>query len=1150
MQYRQIRERIMQPIMMSKRFFPLFVTQFLGAFNDNLFKNALVILIAYQIAAADRGAAAQLVNLAFGLFILPTLLFSYLAGQIADKIDRGQVAQWVKLAEIILAGCGGIGLYLANLPLLLLTLFGFGVHAAFFGPVKYALLPQHLREEELLVGNGYIDAGTFLAILGGTIVSGLLILTGHGPLVVAMLMIVLALFGYLASRKIPTAPAPVPALQLAWHPWRETVAMLRYSSQRREEFLCILGISWFWFIGALFLAQFSPFAKDVLHADEQVVTLLLVAFSIGIAAGSLLSTRLIKGLVRATPVPFGALGMSLFALDLYFTTRHAGGQTNGALLSALDFLHQASGQHILLDLFGLAVCGGVYIVPLYALLQVRADQKHVARTIASNNLMNALFMIVAAVLAMVLIRLGLSIPQIFLLTALLNLLVVAYISKLLPFSLLAAVLKVLYRVEVKGLENWHKAGERVLIVANHTAFLDAAVFAAFLPEKVGFAVNTFIIKKWWLRLLLSLVDAYPLDPTNPMAAKGLINYLKQDKKVMIFPEGRLTMTGALMKIYEGPGMIADKSGAMLLPVRIDGAQYSPTSKLKGKVRIRLFPKITLTFLPPRQFELPPALKGRRRRQMAGTQLYNLMSEMIFDSSPTRDTLIKALLRTRRIHGGRHVAMEDQRREPINYAKCIAVSLVLARQIRKNIGDKEQRIGMMLPNSTTAAVTFFAFQALGRVVAMLNYTAGPSQLLSACRAAELKTIVTSRQFVEVGKLGSVVVAIQATGTKILYMEDLQAQIDWVGKIYGLLARILPEGLLALTNSAGADDAAVILFTSGSEGVPKGVVLSHYNILANRYQLASRIDFGPQDIVFNCLPMFHSFGLTGATLLPLLAGIKVFFYPSPLHYRVVPELIYDSDATILFGTDTFLAGYARYANPYDFYAVRYVFAGAEKLRDETRQLWMNKFGLRLFEGYGATETSPVIAVNTAMHYRAGTVGRFMPGIAVRLTAVAGIDNGQQLLVKGPNVMLGYLKEDAPGLLQPIADGWYDTGDIVAVDDDGFVTIRGRTKRFAKIGGEMISLAVVETTIANLWPGVNHIVVSIPDARKGEMLVLLTELPTAMLDQLPPHFRQHGLTELSVPRRLLKLEKLPLLGTGKMDYVQARSLALEQFGAAGDE
>jgi acyl-[acyl-carrier-protein]-phospholipid O-acyltransferase / long-chain-fatty-acid--[acyl-carrier-protein] ligase len=331
-----------------------------------------------------------------------------------------------------------------------------------------------------------------------------------------------------------------------------------------------------------------------------------------------------------------------------------------------------------------------------------------------------------------------------------------------------------------------------------------------------------------------------------------------------------------------------------------------------------------------------------------------------------------------------------------------------------------------------------------------------------------------------------------------------------------------------------EAAVILFTSGSEGVPKGVVLAHKNLLSNRHQLAARIDFNPTDIVFNALPVFHSFGLTGGFLLPVFSGIKTVLYPSPLHYRIVPAFVYDCNATILFGTDTFLAGYARMAHPYDFYAVRYIFAGAEKVKDETRRTYMEKFGVRVFEGYGATETAPVIAVNTPMHYKPGTVGRLLPAIAHKLIPVPGIATGGALHVKGPNVMSGYYKADKPGELQPPPEGWYDTGDIVSIDDAGFVTIQGRAKRFAKLAGEMVSLTAVEALVAKVSPAKFHAAVTKPDERKGEVIVLITTDGTLTVDSLLAQARADGQPELMVPKDIRMVDALPVLGTGKTDYV----------------
>jgi acyl-[acyl-carrier-protein]-phospholipid O-acyltransferase/long-chain-fatty-acid--[acyl-carrier-protein] ligase len=344
------------------------------------------------------------------------------------------------------------------------------------------------------------------------------------------------------------------------------------------------------------------------------------------------------------------------------------------------------------------------------------------------------------------------------------------------------------------------------------------------------------------------------------------------------------------------------------------------------------------------------------------------------------------------------------------------------------------------------------------------------------------------------------------------------------------------------SPAPESPAVILYTSGSEGTPKGVVLSHKNILANCAQLASRVDFGPQDKVLNVLPMFHSFGLTGGTLLPILNGIKTFYYPSPLHYRIVPELIYDTNSTIMFGTDTFLSAYARFANPYDMHSLRYIFAGAEKLREETRRAYADTYGVRIFEGYGATEMSPVISINTPMQNRPGTVGRLLPGLEYRLENVPGIEEGGRLELKGPNVMLGYLKADAPGVIQAPAGGWYDTGDIVAMDAQGYISIKGRQKRFAKIGGEMVSLTAVEVAITKLWPEHKHAVVNLPDAKKGEQIILLTDKPDATREDLVRYFRDQKIPELSLPKRIMVVATLPVLGTGKTDYQKAKALAVE--------
>jgi acyl-[acyl-carrier-protein]-phospholipid O-acyltransferase/long-chain-fatty-acid--[acyl-carrier-protein] ligase len=414
------------------------------------------------------------------------------------------------------------------------------------------------------------------------------------------------------------------------------------------------------------------------------------------------------------------------------------------------------------------------------------------------------------------------------------------------------------------------------------------------------------------------------------------------------------------------------------------------------------------------------------------------------------------------------------------------------------------------------------------------------VLAACRAAKMDTILTSRAFIEKGRLDALIAGLQKE-IKIVYLDDIRPTITGMDKLRGFWNARKP-----LVNRE-PDDWAAVLFTSGSEGTPKGVVLTHRNMLANAAQAAARIDFGRQDKVFNVLPVFHSFGLTVGLVLPLVSGVRIYLYPSPLHYRIVPELVYGVNATILFGTDTFLNGYARSAHAYDFRSLRYILAGAEPVKESTRRVYLEKFGLRILEGYGVTETAPALALNTPMFNRFGTVGRLLPGMQARLEKVEGVDEGGRLFVKGPNVMAGYLRAENPGVLEPPPEGWHDTGDIVTIDAQGFIAIKGRAKRFAKIAGEMISFAAVEALAGELWPDALSAVASVPDARKGERLVMVTQKKDPTRSEFQAFARSRGATEIMVPAEIIYMEKLPLLGTGKIDNMAVNKLVKERFAAA---
>lgn len=703
------------------------------------------------------------------------------------------------------------------------------------------------------------------------------------------------------------------------------------------------------------------------------------------------------------------------------------------------------------------------------------------------------------------------------------------------------VLKLLYQVEVTGTEHFDNFSERTLVVANHTSFLDALLLYAFLPVPATFAINTYIARGWMGRIAKHVCDLFPLDPANPLSIRSLIRRVEQGGCVVIFPEGRITVTGSLMKVYAGPGLVADRSHATVLPVRIEGAQYTPFSRLRRKlVRLSWFPKITLNVQAPRCLYVSNDYRGRVRRERAGKLLTDLMSDLMFETANKEQTLVDRLLEARRIHGGAHVIGEDVTRVPVSYNGLLMRSVLLGKRIAAR-SEPDERVGLLLPSTLGTVATFWGLQFYGRIPAMLNYTVGSQGMLSACETAQLRRVVTARRFIEQAKLQAVVEEL-AGRVELIYLEDIVEALDWRDKLHSWLLTRWDRPLLRLAKR-DASRQAVVLFTSGSEGVPKGVVLSHRNLLANIHQLVTRIDFNAQDIVLNALPLFHSFGLMGGMLMPMTSGVRVFFYPSPLHYRVVPEVAYDINATLLFATNTFLAGYARFADPYDFYSIRYVFAGAEKLQDEVRRTWQDKFGVRIFEGYGATETSPVIAANTPLANRSGTVGRMMPGIEYRLIKIPGLEEGQRLQVRGPNVMLGYLLNANPGVLVPPASelgaGWYDTGDIVNIDDEGFIRICGRAKRFAKVAGEMVSLTSVEVLANKVWPNALHAALTIPDQRKGEQIVLLTSAKGADRAALLAQAQTDGVAEIAVPRQILVANSVPVLGTGKIDYVGAKKV-----------
>lgn len=1112
-------------MLFSRRFLPLFLTQFIGAFCDNVFKNAFILLSTFGLAEAHGWNPSHTVQLISGLFILPFMLFSGWAGYVSDIWARHIFVRRLKIFEAFVMAGAAIALHYNSFYGMWAVVAALGFIAALFGPLKYGLLPVYLGEKELVAGNAWFEAATFIAIVVGTLVGGQSANSETARNIVAVVLLTLGVLGCVSSFFLP--PAAAEAAQTI-SPWgfraliRCTGEALRTVYRQPALWRSILGISWFWGFGAVLLSFLPTYAKDVLHCEPSGVTKFLLCFAIGVGVGSFLGLFLNKGKIRATYVPLAGLAMSFFVMLWIAADRFAGAH--------LDIV-------LLLITSGIGIAGGVYAVPLYTLMQHRSPADQRGRVISANNIMNAMFMVVASILAIVINMLDPRPMALLWVLGLGNFAAAIYMIWLVPESVLhtvaRVVLRLIFRVDVRGLENFPVEGRR-LIIANHTSWLDAALLAVYLPETPVFAVHSQVARLRWVKPFIKWVTAHPLNPLEPLALKTLCACVERNEPVAIFPEGRLSTTGGLMKIYDGAGFIAQKTGAKIIPVHIDGAHLSLFTRLGAKYRKRWFPRITLTISPPR------TLPETASRDEATPFIYNLLTESACAAQIPDHSVFRELVVASRRHGGSRTMWTSCDYTNLSYAQILGRSAYLGTRFNEYT-EPGNVVGLMLPTSREGALAFLGLQFGHRIPAWLNFTMGLKAFESTVRTAGIRTVITSRKFVETAKLENLVAALSTASVRLIYLEDLKPTFLWklrAGWMQFFLTGYYERHELDWI-ARGMDPRAAIMFTSGSSGLPKAVVLSHRNLLANVAQLRARIDFSHTDCVFNALPLFHAFGFTGGMLLPLLSGARAVLYPTPLHYGVIPEFIYSTNATIFFATNSFLNGYARKAHSYDFYSLRYVFAGAEKLQAATQKMWNERFGLRIFEGYGTTEAAPGLAMNTPLSNKPGTVGRLLPGIEHRLEPVPGTAGGR-LFFRGPNRMLGYYLPERPGQLVE-TDDWYDTGDIVSLDEQGFVTILGRARRFAKIAGEMVSLAAVEEAISIDANGIVA-VVSRPHPTKGEELIVCTADAALSMETVRESIRTKGLSDLSVPKQIKVLTPFPLLGSGKPDLVALQQSVTE--------
>jgi acyl-[acyl-carrier-protein]-phospholipid O-acyltransferase / long-chain-fatty-acid--[acyl-carrier-protein] ligase len=1123
-----------QPLL--RGFWSLIATQFEGAFNDNALK-AVVLFVGLNMALS-QGLHDALLPLTTALFSLPFLLFSMAGGFLADRFSKRTITIAVKLLEILIMSFATLGLLLRSLPMGLAAIFLMGLHSAIFGPSKYGLLPELLPERRLSWGNGILELGTFLAIITGMVAGGLLYKTFKGCQVWSgALMIGLALAGLGFSLGITRLPAANPHKKFQANFLGDLWKQMKVMRQDRVLWLACLGNIYFWFIGQLLQQGVMDYGENVLRVGEVPVTYMLAVLAIGIGLGSFAAGYLSGGKIEYGLVPLGSLGLTVFAAMLWQPGLSFGRIL--ALLGALGFF------------------GGFFIVPISAILQHRPSRQEKGAVLAAANLLSSGGLFVAAgVYWLLAVGLGLGPRGVFGVGALMTLAATVYLVWLLPDSLLRFVLWMLthtvYRIRVLGRDNIPSKGG-ALFVCNHLSFVDAMLLLASTDRPVRFLVYKGMYEKPWVKPFARILGAIPISselrPREMLQAlRTASEAIQAGEVVCIFAEGQITRIGQLLPFRRGFERIMKDVEAPIIPVALDGVWGSIFSFQKGrflwKLPRRIPYRVTVNFGQALPHTAAP-FEVRERVQ-------ELLAEAWKHRRAHMKPLHRAFVRTARWHPFR-LAMADATSPKVTFGSALMRTVFLARRLRK-VWAGQPMVGLLLPPSVPGALVNFAALLMGKVPVNLNYTVSEETLGSCVRQCGIKTVLTSRAFLDRLKL-------KVPGEVVL-LEEVAAKPGAAEKICAMLsAWLLPtpwlERSLGREMKAGLDDLATVIFSSGSTGDPKGVMLSHYNVGSNIEQLEQVFGLNRTDGFVGILPFFHSFGFTGTLCLPAVVGARVVYHPNPLEAKAIGPLVHQHALTFLLATPTFLQLYMRGCSAEDFGSLRVVVTAAEKLPERLATAFEEQFGIRPLEGYGCTECGPAVTVNThdfrsagfrQIGAKRGKIGHPLPGMSVRIvdpqtSALLPIGQPGLLLVRGPNVMQGYLgRPDKTA--EALRDGWYVTGDIAAIDEDGFLQITDRLSRFSKIGGEMVPHIKIEEKLHELAGATEQtfVVAGLPDEKKGERLAVLHKLAPEQLQPCLEKLAQCDLPNLWKPRadQFFHVDALPYLGTGKLDLRKARELA----------
>lgn len=1117
-------------------FWSLIVTQFQTGFNDNGLKYLVIyIVVAMNLPPAVRD---RFVFLAGFLFAAPFILFSMTGGYFADRFSKRTVTIGTKLFELGVMAFFIVALALRNIPLECAGVFLISIEGAIFGPSKYGLLPELLPETKLSWGNGIIEFGTFLAGIGGVAAAGFLAerFATHEA-VAGFILLGCSCVGLITSLGISKIPAANPTRPFRKNPFGDFADQWKIIRADRVLSWAVLGNTYLFFLAALLQLVIVIYGHDALRIDEQHISYLQAAIAVGIGVGSIAAGYLSGGKIEYGLIPIGAIGMTVFSAFLYFPVKSL----------------WVAGTHLAL----LGFFGGMFAVPLNALIQHRPRPEQKGGVIAAANLVSFIGIAFSSVAYLGFTRLlHQSSREMFLDGAILTLLTTGYSMYLLPDSLVRLIVwcvtHTVYRLRVRGRENVPQTGG-ALLVANHMSFVDALFLIASIERPIRFLIFKGFYELPFLKPFLKIIRAIPISsqqgPREMLhSLREAANAIRDGDLVCIFAEGQITRIGQMLPFQRGMERILKNVTAPVIPVNLDGVWGSIFSFEGGKFLWK-FPRalrypVTVSYGTPMPSTTSP-FEVRKAVQ-------RLQTEAFADRRARMHTLHRSLIRTAHRHPFLF-AMGDKRRPRMKWGGVLLSSIFLARRLRR-VWDGQQMVGILLPPSIPGALVNYAAMLAGKIPVNLNYTLSDEALASCIAQCNIQTVITTKLLLEK-------IPLHVPG-KTTLIEEAAAHSGFGERLAALFLWFLPGALMerAITGKATPlDDTATIIFSSGSTGEPKGVVLSHYNVAANIEQAGQTFMFDKDDRILGVLPFFHSFGFTVTLWLPAVYGAGVAFHPSPIDLAAIGELVRDYDVTFLLSTPTFLEKYARRCSPEDFGSLKNVVVGAEKLPERLAQAFEDRFGLRPLEGYGCTECSPIVAVNTR-DFRAagfhqvgakrGRIGHPLPGVSVKIVdpetrTELPPDTPGLLLVKGPNVMQGYLNNPQK-TAEVLQDGWYVTGDIAAEDEDGFLTITDRLSRFSKIGGEMVPHIKVEESLHEAIGIAEQrlVVTSVPDGKKGERLIVLHTLDADQLSAAIEKLPTMGLPNLWLPRtnQFYFIEELPLLGTGKLDLRRVKQLALE--------